>query len=100
MSPSESDAVTSARGLCSRNYLRATIVLSGARVILGMGTHARIALIRVLPLESDNGAYYETVIGPRRLVVAFLPHPNSRRPETEKTLQYNLTTQQLESIRY
>lgn len=96
----ETHAVTSARGVCSRNYLHTTIVLSGARVILGLGSHARIALTRTLQLE-DNGKlnYHETVIGPRRFTIALLPHPNSRLPLERKTLTYALTPEQKDTIR-
>jgi hypothetical protein len=98
-SPGESQAVTSARGVCSRSYLHATIVLSGARVILGMGVHARTALTRILQLEDRRANYHETLIGPRRFIIAMLPHPNSRLAPDEKTLGHAVTPEQQETIR-
>jgi len=91
-SKDETVGVASARNVCARNYLHATILLSGARVVLGMGVHAREALGRVLkPLDdgkTDN--FFETVIGPRRFLVGLLPHPGAHIPIEKKTLAYNL----------
>jgi uracil-DNA glycosylase len=98
-SPGETEAVGSARGVCSRNYLRATILLSGARVVLGMGSHARIALTKVVPLDDGDGNYHETVVGERQFVVGFLPHPNARIPDDQKTLASNFDGEQLRQIR-
>ncbi len=102
-SPGETSALDSARRVCSRNYLRATILFSGAHVILGMGKHARIALARMLPLEHERERerenFYETVIGPRRYIVAMLPHPTAPIAAKKKTLEYNLECAQIQRIR-
>ena len=70
-------------------------MFSGARVILGMGKHARIALARTLPLESEDANFYETTIGRRKFTVGMLPHPTAPIAEEKKTLEYNLEPQEI-----
>lgn len=68
--------VADAAPTCIERHLTPTIELSAARVIVGIGAHARRALIRRFQLTSSVGVQ-RAVVGERERLVVFLPHPSS-----------------------
>jgi hypothetical protein len=88
--------VLDAAPTCIERYLTPTIELSAARVIVGIGAHARRALINHFLLASQNGVQRATV-GERERLVVFLPHPNARGGS--KSLAGNLRPADLDLLR-
>lgn len=72
---------------CARRYLRRVVAASGARVIVALGSAARLAISRGLRRSEDAaptlppwGSVHGPVsIGGRKRLIAFLPHPNARQ---------------------
>jgi hypothetical protein len=69
--------VADAAATCMERHLGPTLELSGARVIVGIGAHARRALASHLRLASTEGVQ-DTEFANRARSVVFLPHPNAR----------------------
>jgi hypothetical protein len=88
--------VADAAPTCIERHLTATIELSAARVIVGIGAHARRALTRQFQLTSRDGVHRPSV-GERERLVVFLPHPNSFGGS--KSFEGNLAPDELELLR-
>lgn len=68
--------VPEAAKTCGDRYLRPILETSAARVIIGIGAHARRGLVAHLRLSSVDGAQQMQIGGRDRLIV-FLPAPNA-----------------------
>jgi hypothetical protein len=88
--------VPDAVGTCASRYLLRTFELSGARMIVGIGAHARRTLRRVLGLR-DGHAVQDVTIGERTRLMTFLPHPASFGGR--KSFQANLSPDDLARLR-
>lgn len=69
--------VASAARFCVPMWLRKTLELSGARVIVGVGEHARRGLPKVLPELNADGGVQQVTLGERQVLVTFLPGPGA-----------------------
>jgi hypothetical protein len=69
--------VADAAPTCIERHLTPTIELSAARVIVGIGAHARRALTSHFGLASATGVQ-RAEAGKREWLFVFLPHPNAR----------------------
>jgi uracil-DNA glycosylase len=99
--------VASAVQECAPRYLQTTLELSPAVVFVSLGAHARRALVRMFDVDAarivgraltgweEAGVTSINVAGTERLV-AFLPHPNARKPP--KTFAKNLRPRQLRRL--
>lgn len=73
--------VREAQAECAKRYLRHIVELSGARVIVVLGTLAKEAVKNEWKLPDER------VLGPQHMgkqqrYIVFLPHPNARGPRT------------------
>jgi hypothetical protein len=72
---------------CVKRYLQRVVELSGAKVIVVMGSKARKAVKDEFRL-SDGSMFGPLHIGQRERYIVFLPHPNAYAPRTfEKCLE-------------
>jgi uracil-DNA glycosylase len=67
---------------CSSRYLRKTLEASYARAIVVLGSWAAKAVERTLGLDSYPLLRGPVMLGSRVRHIAFLPHPNARKPRT------------------
>lgn len=68
---------------CARRYLRRIVELSGAKVIVILGTHARKVVQDEFRLP-DGSMFGPLQIGQYQRYIVFLPHPNAHEPRTFK----------------
>jgi hypothetical protein len=72
--------VDSARDHCANRYLDDVLTVSGAQLIVALGAHNRAWLRERFQTGTDRVSV--VLIGGRRRIVAFLPHPTSYGPST------------------
>jgi len=74
---------------CARRYLRRVVKLSGARVLVTLGTRAKVAVqqefSRSIPPTSEEVMFGPITIGERQRYIVFLPHPNAHMKRTFET---------------
>jgi hypothetical protein len=78
------DVLTAAR-FCHRKWLMPTLEVSCARVVIGVGAHAKRTLPKLLPGLGDASGVHEVEIAGRVVLVSFLPGPRSGKPKTFET---------------
>jgi hypothetical protein len=88
--------VAEAGPACIERHLTSTMELSAARVIVGIGAHARRALTSQFRLTSSLGVQV-TARGSRERLIVFLPHPNARGGS--KSFAGNLAPADLDLLR-
>jgi uracil-DNA glycosylase len=81
---------------CSDRYLRRTLELSGAEVVVVLGRIAARAVQRHLGVSRDRVVHEGVLVGRRPRAIVFLPHPNAR---TARSLDANVRAEQLERLR-
>lgn len=89
------DVGTAAR-FCVPMWLRQTLELSGARVIVAVGDHAKRGLPKVLPTLIAEGGVQEVTLGERSVLVTFLSGPGAAKRKTFATTH---TEEERETLR-
>lgn len=84
---------------CTKNYLKSVISLSTAKVIIVLGSVARISICSNygISLNKDESSYGPVKIENIKRYIAFLPHPNAR--VSNHKLSNNLNQEKLQEIR-
>jgi hypothetical protein len=81
---------------CSRRYLKRTLEVSGARVIVVLGRRATNAMLDVVGISNAEPMQEGVRIGRKERAVVFLPHPNAHR---SRTFAKNVEEEQLARLR-
>ncbi len=76
--------VEAALSECAKRYLRRVVELSGAKVIVILGKHAKKAVRDEFSIP-DGNMFGPLQIGKRQRYIAFLPHPNAHESRTFET---------------
>ena len=88
--------VAEALEICVALYLKKVISVSGARILVGLGSLAKEVLSQELSLPQEKNVIPPIVIEGRQRMISFLPHPNAWK---DKTFEKVLSTEELSKIR-
>lgn len=85
---------------CSSNYLDRLLQVSGASVVILLGSRARVIFVTrypdIISVSPEFGTVMQIEVGMRRRLVAFMPHPNAHM---KRRLSERVSSAQLDRLR-
>jgi uracil-DNA glycosylase len=90
--------VAEALDYCATRYLERVVALSGAKVIVSLGSIAEKAIRSVYEIPLQVNVYGPITLGERVRYISFLPHPNSWKDKTFEKCLSQMELQQLRKV--